>query len=108
MHIVISSGHGLKVRGAAGPPPWGLDEVNEARRVTEQVAAYLRTVGVKVDTFHDDTSTDQSTNLSTTVAYHNSIPNHELDVSIHFNAYQVTTTKEMGCECLFVTQQTLA
>ena len=36
MKVVISSGHGLKIRGAAGPSPWGLDEVNEARKVVEQ------------------------------------------------------------------------
>jgi N-acetylmuramoyl-L-alanine amidase len=106
MQIVISSGHGKYVRGAAGPPPWGLDEVNEARRVVEETAAYLRSVGVNVITFHDDTSHSQSENLNRIVSFHNSCA-RELDVSVHFNAYQVTT-KPMGTECLYVTQQTLA
>jgi len=30
MKIAMSSGHSKAVRGAAGPSPWGLDEVNEA------------------------------------------------------------------------------
>jgi N-acetylmuramoyl-L-alanine amidase len=102
MKIVISSGHGKYIRGASGY----LDEVNEARRVVEQTAAMLRHIGVGVDTFHDNTSHDQSTNLNTIVNYHNA-RTRDLDVSVHFNAYQ-TTSKPMGVECLYVTQQTLA
>jgi N-acetylmuramoyl-L-alanine amidase len=106
MHVVISSGHGLKVRGAAGPPPWGLDEVNEARKVVERTADYLRQVGVEVATYHDDVSTSQNENLQRIVDFHNSKA-RDLDVSVHFNAYQVTS-KPMGTECLFVTQESLA
>src|SRR5262245_54645491 len=106
MHIVISSGHGKYIRGAAGPQPWGLDEVDEARRVVDRVAEYLRAAGVGVKTFHDNTSHDQSTNLHTIVAYHNA-QTRDLDVSVHFNAYQ-TTAEPMGTECLYVTQDDLA
>jgi N-acetylmuramoyl-L-alanine amidase len=106
MQIVISSGHGLYVRGAAGPPPWGLDEVNEARRVVEETASYLRSVGVIVTTYHDDVSRSQSENLNRIVNFHNGCA-RDLDVSIHFNAYQVTS-KPMGTECLYVTQESLA
>jgi hypothetical protein len=102
MKIVISSGHGKYIRGASGY----IDEVDEARKVVEQTADVLRDSGVGVDVFHDNTSHDQSTNLSTIVNYHNS-RSRDLDVSIHFNAYQ-TTSKPMGVECLFVTQQSLA
>jgi N-acetylmuramoyl-L-alanine amidase len=102
MNIVISSGHGKYIRGASGY----LDEVDEARKVVEKVAEFLRAGGVHVDTFHDDTSHDQQTNLHTIVAYHNS-RERELDVSCHFNAYQ-TTSKPMGTECLYVTQADLA
>ena len=102
MNIVISSGHGKYVRGASGY----LDEVDEARKVVEQVAQLLRSAGVGVKTFHDDTSDDQSENLSTIVNYHNK-QSRELDVSVHFNAYQ-TTSKPMGCECLYVTQDELS
>ena len=62
--VVISSGHSKHVRGAAGPTPWGLDEVNEARKVVDRVAAELRTRGVKVVTYHDDVSTSQNENLN--------------------------------------------
>ena len=51
--IVISSGHGLKIRGACGL----LDEVHEARRVVDNVSERLRKNGVHVKTFHDNTST---------------------------------------------------
>ena len=107
MKLCISSGHGLYVRGAAGPSPWGLDEVNEARKVVERAAEYLRSVDVVVETFHDNTSTSQNQNLNTIVNWHNARV-RELDVSVHFNAYQVTTTQPRGVEVLYVTQQTLA
>lgn len=105
--IVISSGHGLHIRGAAGPAPWGLDEVNEARKVVEAVAEELEKRKVEVMTFHDDTSHDQNTNLQTICAYHNA-QKRDLDVSVHFNAYEPTTTKPMGTEVLYVSQNTLA
>jgi peptidoglycan hydrolase-like protein with peptidoglycan-binding domain len=100
--IVISSGHGKYIRGASGY----LDEVDEARRVVERVAEFLRAADVEVETFHDNTSHDQSTNLSTIVNYHNK-QTRDLDVSVHFNAYQ-TTSKPMGVECLYKTQESLA
>jgi N-acetylmuramoyl-L-alanine amidase len=100
--IVISSGHGKYVRGASGV----LDEVDEARRVTDRLAGILRERGVKVKTFHDDTSRDQNTNLKTIVNYHNA-QTRDLDISVHFNAY-VETDKPMGVEVLYVTQSALA
>ena len=99
MKIVISSGHGKFVRGASGV----LDEVNEARRVVDAVAAQLPDV-VK---YHDDVSKSQSENLDRIVRFHNGQGPHDLDVSVHFNAY-VETTKPMGTEVLFVTQNELA
>ena len=106
MKLCISSGHGKYVRGAAGPPPWGLDEVNEARRVVECVAEFLREAGVGVETFHDDTSTSQNQNLNTLGNWHNS-RQRDLDVSVHFNAYQ-TTSEPRGTECWYITQADLA
>jgi len=82
--IVISSGHGKKIRGASGY----LDEVDEARRVVEKVATYLRSAGVTTTVFHDDVSTTQSDNLNRIVNFHNAQPSHDLDVSVHFNAYR--------------------
>ena len=101
-NVVISSGHGKLVRGAAGI----LDEVDEARKVVEATAKALRTRGVQVKTFHDDTSTSQNQNLSTIVNYHNG-QSRELDISVHFNAY-IETANPMGCEVLYVSQEDLA
>ena len=100
--VVISSGHGKYVRGAAGI----LDEVDEARRVVERVADHLETRGVDVEVFHDNTSQTQSENLSAIVAAHNAC-DRDLDISVHFNAY-VECEKPMGVEVLYVTQDKLA
>lgn len=111
MRIAISVGHAAKVRGASGPEPWGLDEVDEAYKVVGEVANKLQSAGVQVETYFDTVSTSQSENLNRLVNWHNESAfggsSHDLDVSIHFNAYQVTS-KPMGCECLYVTQQTLS
>lgn len=102
MDIVISSGHGLKVRGAKGY----LDEVDEARNVVNRVATLVRGANVGADVFHDDNSSSVSANLNAIVNYHNG-RKRDRDVSVHFNAYQ-TTSKAMGCEVLYVSQQNLA
>ena len=98
MRVVISSGHGKYIRGASGY----LDEVDEARLVVEEVAAILRGAGHTIHTFHDDVSDDQNENLNRIVNFHNS-KQRDLDVSVHFNAYQ-TTQSPMGCEVLYITQ----
>ena len=100
--IVISSGHGLLVRGASGV----LDEVDEARTIVDEVVIRLCAMGVDAIGFHDDESTNQSENLETIVDFHNA-QERALDVSIHFNAY-VETSSPMGCEVLYVTQEDLA
>jgi peptidoglycan hydrolase-like protein with peptidoglycan-binding domain len=110
MKIAISSGHGKYIRGASGSPvPPQLDEVDEARRVVERVAEYLRAADVEVETFHDNTSHDQSTNLDTIVDWHNDEAfngeGHDYDVSCHFNAYDGSAH---GTEVLYVTQEDLA
>jgi N-acetylmuramoyl-L-alanine amidase/Putative peptidoglycan binding domain len=102
MDVCISSGHGLKVRGAKGV----LDEVDEARRVADRVADLLRSAGVGVKVFHDNNSTSVSANLSAIVNYHNA-QKRDRDVSVHFNAFQ-TTTKAMGSECLYTSSQAQA
>jgi N-acetylmuramoyl-L-alanine amidase len=100
--VVISSGHGLKVRGAHGI----IDEVDEARVVVESVADMLRERGVEVKTYHDDVSTSQNENLNRIVDYHNS-QSRELDVSVHFNAFE-QREQPVGTEVLYVTQSALA
>lgn len=101
--IVISSGHGLKIRGASGL----IDEVDEARRVVDQTAVYLQRLGVETTVFHDDVSETQDENLNRIVDFHNAQGPHDLDLSIHFNAYE-PTDKAMGTECLYVAEETLA
>jgi len=100
--VVISSGHGKHVRGASGV----LDEVDEARRVTNQIATELRFRGIDAVTYHDDISKTQNENLNRIVDFHNS-KTRDLDISVHFNAY-TDTTKPMGTEVLYVSQQSLA
>lgn len=106
--IVISAGHGLKIRGAAGPQPWGLDEVNEARKVVPAVANLLRKQGVEVVEYYDDVSTSQNENLERICNFHNSIEGRDLDISVHFNAYEEQTTEKMGCEVFAISQMELA
>lgn len=93
--IVLSSGHGKYVRGAKGY----LDEVDEARRVVDAVAKYLREHGATVYVYHDNTSLSQRDNLNAIIAYHNS-KQRVLDVSVHFNAASVTDAPR-GCEVLY-------
>jgi hypothetical protein len=104
--IVISSGHGKYIRGAEGPEPWGLDEVDEARKIVDRVAAILRGAGVDIVTYHDDVSTTQNENLTRLVDFHNA-QTRDLDISVHLNAWE-TTSGPMGCEVLYVTQADLA
>jgi N-acetylmuramoyl-L-alanine amidase len=100
--IVISSGHGKYVPGAIGI----LDEHAEAVCVVDTLSAMLVERGVEVTTFEDTVSKTQNENLNRIVDFHNS-QTRDLDVSIHFNAY-VETDKQMGTECLYVTQSGLA
>ena len=94
--VVISSGHSLKVRGAAGV----LDEVDEARRVVD-VADELGDMGVEV-TYSMTMKVRAKARIQRIVAAHNQ-EERDLDVSIHFNAY-VETTGPMGCEVLYLSQ----
>jgi N-acetylmuramoyl-L-alanine amidase len=102
MRIAMSSGHSTKCQGAVGY----INEVAEATRVVDAVAEKLRAAAVQVETFHDTTSTNSNDNLNKIVNWHNG-RSRDLDISCHFNAYQ-TTSKPMGTEVLYVTQDTLA
>ena len=107
LRIVMSSGHGLHIRGAEGI----IDEVDEARRVVEEVAKYLRRLGVDVVTYHDDVSNDQQENLNRIVDFHNAQGPHDIDASVHFNAYLPegqTTDEPKGCEVFYTTADALA
>lgn len=100
--ICISSGHGEKVTGAIGI----IHERNEAVRVVDKVAEYLRSVGITVYTYHENTATTSNQNLANIVNFHNS-HNRELDVSIHFNACSRTDSPR-GTECYYYDSSSLA
>jgi N-acetylmuramoyl-L-alanine amidase len=100
--VVISSGHGLFVRGASGI----IDEVDEARRVVNEVAICLTALGEDVVTFHDNESHSQNENLNCIVDFHNS-QERDLDISVHFNAFE-QVSKPMGTEVFFYTDESLA
>src|SRR4030095_4784437 len=70
------------------------------------VAEYLAAVDVDATVFNDDVSTTQDENLERIVDFHKS-KTRDLDVSVHFNAYEATE-EAMGCECLYLSQQALA
>jgi N-acetylmuramoyl-L-alanine amidase len=105
MKVVISSGHGKYIRGAEGPEPWGLDEVDEARRVVDGAADIMEDLGVSVTVFHDDVSDDQDENLKRIVDFHNNQGAHDLDVSVHFNSATFNgsnqTSNPVGCEVFY-------
>jgi len=81
MTVAISSGHGLHVPGARGL----IDEVTEARRVTDRVSAILRDTGVRVNAFHENTARNQRDNVNAIVRHHNNLQ-RDIDVSVHFNS----------------------
>ncbi|MGE8036840.1 N-acetylmuramoyl-L-alanine amidase [Lysinibacillus sp. NPDC093692] len=100
---VGSSGHGLKIRGAKHL----IDEVDEARKVTNEVHRILTIqYNGSGSVFHDDTSTTQNQNLQTIVNYHNKQV-RELDWSIHFNAASVTDAPR-GVEVLYYDMKDLS
>jgi N-acetylmuramoyl-L-alanine amidase len=106
VRIAFSTGHGLKVRGASCDQSWGLDEVDEARRIVPEVTKHLLQLGHEVVTFNDDVSTTQNENLNRIVDWHNA-QRRDLDISCHLNAY-METHEGMGCEVEYLTQQDLA
>lgn len=99
MKIAISSGHSVDCQGAVGY----LNEVEEATRTVDRVYQIWQDWGMECWKFHDTISDDSSENLNRIVNWHNALPDHDLDVSCHFNAGGGT-----GCEVLYVTQEQLA
>ena len=107
MKVALSAGHAMKVQGAIGPEPWGLNEVDEARRVCTELSQQLKLIGIDVaGPFFDDVSTSQSENLNRIVNWHNG-QSRDIDVSVHFNAY-VPTDGGRGTEVCYITQKDIA
>ena len=102
MKTVISSGHGKYVSGAVGI----LNEVAESRRVVSRVASLLKSAGIGVVEYHDETGRNQTANVNAIVSFHNS-HQRDLDVSVHFNAHSKTDDPR-GVEVLYHNDATLA
>ena len=96
MKIAISSGHGLYVRGASGL----IDEVDEARRVTGQVAEVLKRANISVNIFHENYARTQRDNINAIVQHHNK-QDRNLDVSVHFNAVAGIRDEGIGVEVCY-------
>lgn len=104
MNIAISSGHGLHVRGARSI----IDEVEEARRVTNRVAEILANSGfATVMVFHENSARTQNDNVNAIIRHHNG-QIRDLDVSVHFNstATGLVEDRNIGVEVLFLTGNT--
>lgn len=84
-----------------------INEVKEARKVTKRVYEILKASNVPCTYFEDNSSTNQSQNLSTIVKHHNADCDG-LVVSIHFNSSGSTTNKGIGTEVFYSTQKELA
>ena len=80
--VVISSGHGLHVPGARGI----IDEVMEARRTVDHVAAALVALNCPVFAFHEETARNARDNLNAVIRHHNG-HKRALDISVHFNSF---------------------
>jgi len=104
MKIVISSGHGAKISGAVDV----IDEHDEAVRVVDATAEWLRRSGVNVVTYEDTVSTTQDENLQRIVSFHNAQGPHDLDISVHFNSSNGTTSKPIGTEVFYGSDEDLA
>ena len=94
--IAISSGHGLRIRGAFNV----IDEVTEARRVVRRIVERLEEMGVEVEEFHDEVSTTVTRNLEAIRNWHNE-QNRDIDVSVHFNAVAGLVNGAIGTEVLY-------
>lgn len=102
MRIAISSGHGKYVPGAVGI----INEVDEARKVVNQMAALWRVEGVFADVFHENSARNRRDNVNAIVSHHNA-QQRDLDISVHFNAFKPTDAPR-GVEVLYNTERLLA
>ena len=99
--INISSGHSINCQGASDI----INEVIEARKVVDRIYELSKAMGIEVYKFHD-TSSSSSQNLVNIANWHNQFKDG-IDVSIHFNAYQHTSSS-MGTEVCYYSQSQLA
>jgi len=100
MRVIISSGHGLHVPGARGI----IDEVEEARKVTDRLEILLQNKGIEAIAYHENHARNQRENVNSIINFHN---NHvrDLDISIHFNSTSSGKIEDraIGVETLYET-----
>jgi N-acetylmuramoyl-L-alanine amidase len=99
--INISSGHSINCQGASDI----INEVSEARKVVDRIYEMCKAMGIEVYKYHD-TSSSSSQNLANIANWHNRFKDG-IDISIHFNCYQLTTNS-MGTEVCYYSQSQLA
>ena len=99
--INISSGHSINCQGASDI----INEVTEARKVVDRIYQICKDMDIEVYKYHD-TSSSSSQNLANIANWHNQFKDG-IDVSIHFNAYQHTSSS-MGTEVCYYSQSQLA
>jgi hypothetical protein len=112
MKLAISPGHSTIVRGAKGPEPWGLDEVDYCFAIVPIIARYARALGCEVEEIYDRESDTQDENLDWLVDQHNAAFDRDhgddrLDVSVHLNAFEPTHSGR-GVEVWYYSQQKTA
>ena len=92
MKINVHAGHNFKVPGASGI----FSEITEDRKVKDLVITKLKTLGHTVYDCTDETATTVRGNLEAIVAKCNA-HSVDLDVSIHFNAFDGTANGTEVC-----------
>ncbi|WP_346234389.1 N-acetylmuramoyl-L-alanine amidase [Lysinibacillus telephonicus] len=95
--ITISPGHYGIGTGARDI----IDEVREARKVTNRIVEILKSEKIGVTKIEDNTSRTQSQNLNYLISRHNGTT-RKVDVSIHFNASGERLNSAKGTEVLYL------
>ncbi|MCL2520162.1 MAG: N-acetylmuramoyl-L-alanine amidase, partial [Spirochaetaceae bacterium] len=88
IRIAISSGHSHRLWGSENRAT-GMFEYLENVKVVDRVHELLEEQGVIAHKFHDEVSSSRAANDTRITNWHNSIE-RSLDVSIHFNSFDVT------------------
>lgn len=80
-----------------------IDEVREARKVTDRVVEILKSEKIGVTKIVDNTSRTQSQNLDYLISRHNETT-RKVDVSIHFNSSADRVNTPIGTEVLYLNE----
>lgn len=95
--VTISPGHYGIGTGARDI----IDEVREARKVTNRIVEILKSENIGVTKIEDNSSSTQSQNLNYLISRHNDTL-RKVDVSIHFNSSGQRLNSAKGTEVLYL------